>query len=86
MQPNANFVFLVNGSIDLYPIHISQFSAAENWDECVAQNMGMAKAVGGKVSHAGVKPCRQLPFVKHPVPMSLPMSLPMLVPTPHVLI
>ena len=67
-------------------IHISQFSAAENLDECVAQNMGMAKAVGGKVSHAGVKPCRQLPFVKHPVPMSLPMSLPMLVPTPHVLI
>ena len=79
-------MFLVNGSIDLYPIHISQFSAAENWDECVAQNMGMAKAVGGKVSHAGVKPCRQLPFVKHPVPMSLPMSLSMLVPTPHVLI
>ena len=86
MQPNVYFVFLVNGSKDLYPIHISQFSAAENWDECVAQNMGMAKAVGGKVSHAGVKPCRQLPFVKHPVPMSLPMSLPMLVPTPHVLI
>ena len=53
MQPNVNFAFLVNGSIDLYPIHISQFSAAENWDECVAQNMGMAKAVGGKSQPCG---------------------------------
>ena len=71
-----DFVYLLNFEDE---VDIFQFSAIENWDECVGENMGIAKAVGrGEKSAMGPNPVApgsgsllSRPAVKHlPVRMS----------------